>query len=335
MAKEKNIFEQIRDNVEDLTKSMEQITCLDPAVDHIKKLAPAKKRIVRRAADSPKKKGIYNSSLIEAAPTRITTEAEKEIREGNSWITLGRDRPSGVKTGYGALGHHRAATIDICVGPQGREITEWDDKEREKISINPDFGKDSARIYISAKTDVDTNFNLAPGQVGNAEAKSAIAIKADGIRIIGREGVKIITRGGDTTNSRGCKMSSFTGIDLIAGNDDTDLQPLVKGHDLTQALKQMAELVDALNGILVGFMNSQMKYNQSIMMHHHYSPFFGAPTTPALDTLMPDGMQTILDQLSTSFTDAALHKLNLSGWKINYCEPAGSLYINSRLNNTN
>ena len=46
-------------------------------------------------------------------------------------------------------------------------------------------------------------------------------------------------------------MGSFTGIDLIAGNDDTDLQPLVKGNDLATGLKQLADLVDSLNGILV------------------------------------------------------------------------------------
>ncbi len=211
MADEKNIFEQIRDNVLGLTEAIEQVTCLDPAIDSVEKLTPRKRRLAKKDKRATTK-GIYNASLVEATPARITTSAEKEIREGNSWIVLGRDRPSGVKTGYGALGHHRASAIDICVGPQGRDIAEWDKKNREKISINPDYEKDSARIYISAKTDVDTNFNLAPGQVGDAKAKSAIAIKADGVRIIGREGVKIITRGGDTKNSRGCVKWNFSWI---------------------------------------------------------------------------------------------------------------------------
>mgnify|MGYP003636057934 CR=1 FL=1 len=332
---EDNVFRKLVDNVADLTKSIEEITCMDPAVDHINRLVPSKKRRIKRTKGSHINRGIYNEQLIEAEPNRVTTKSEHEIRQGNSWIVLGRDRPSGARTGYGGLGHHRAAAIDICVGPQGRDVSEWDTKKREKIVVNPDFQKDSARIYISAKSDIDENFQLTDGKVGNAKGKSAIGIKADGVRIVGREGVKIITKGGDTKNSRGCRMSSVAGIDLIAGNDDTDLQPLVKGNDLSNGLKQLADLTNSLNGILIGFINSQMQFNRAIMKHHHYSPFFGSPTTPPIDTLMVDGVQTILDQAGTSLADAALNKINLTNWKFNYCEPAGSLYINSRMNNTN
>ena len=332
---EKNIFRQLVDNVADLTKSIEEVTCLDPAVDSKDKLVPSKQRLLGKTEGTATKRGVYNDDLVEAAPSRVNASSERVITKENSWIVLGRDRPAGVRTGYGGLGHHRAASIDMCVGPQGRDITEWDRKKREKIVVNPDFQKDSARIYISAKSDIDDNFQLSDGKVGNAKGKSAIGIKADGVRIIGREGVKIVTKGGDTKNSRGCRMSSVAGIDLIAGNDDTDLQPLVKGNDLADGLMQLADLVNSLNGILVGFMNSQMSYNQSVMKHYHYSPFFGQPTTPALDTLMIDGVNTALDQVSVSLADAALNKINLTNWKFNYCEPAGSLYINSRMNNTN
>ena len=332
---EENLFRQLVDNVADLTKSIEEVTCLDPAIDSTDKLVPSKQRRVKRTEGTHLNRGIYNEKLTEAEPIRVTADSEKQIRKGNSWIVLGRDRPAGARTGYGGLGHHRAASIDMCVGPQGRDITEWDTKKREKVVINPDFQKDAARIYISAKSDIDENFQLTDGKVGNAKGKSAIGIKADGIRIVGREGVKIITKGGDTKNSRGCRMSSVAGIDLIAGNDDTDLQPLVKGNDLANGLMQLADLVNALNGILVGFMNSQMDYNRAIMKHHHYSPFFGKPTTAPLDTLMPKGAHTAMDQVSTSLADASLNKINLTNWKFNYCEPAGSLYINSRMNNTN
>jgi hypothetical protein len=332
---EKNIFRQLVDNVADLTKSIEEVTCLDPAVDSRDRLVPSKQRALNKTDGTAKNRGIYNDALVEATATRVNASSEHVIQQENSWVVLGRDRPAGVRTGYGGLGHHRAASIDICVGPQGRDIMEWDKKKREKIVVNPDFQKDSARIYISAKSDIDDNFQLSAGKVGNAKGKSAIGIKADGVRIIGREGVKIITKGGDTKNSRGCRMSSVAGIDLIAGNDDADLQPLVKGGDLANGLMQLADLVNGLNGILVGFMNSQMSYNQSIMKHHHYSPFFGSPTTPALDTLMVDGVSTALDQVSVSLADAALNKINITNWKFNHCEPAGSLYINSRMNNTN
>jgi hypothetical protein len=114
MATEKNIFEQIRDNVNDLTNAIEQVTCLDPAVDSTKKLTPSKRRLIETEKTAAKK-GIYNSTIIEATPNRITTSSEKEIREGNSWIVLGRDRPSGVKILLGFIYLQKLTLILILI----------------------------------------------------------------------------------------------------------------------------------------------------------------------------------------------------------------------------
>ena len=96
---------------------------------------------------------------------------------------------------------------------------------------------DAARIYISQKTDVDKNFGIVPGSVGNLEAKSAIAAKADSIRIIGRMGIKLVT-GTDQKDSAGTDLSAVYGLDLIAGNADEKYTPT--GFPIWTAFSTMA-----------------------------------------------------------------------------------------------
>ena len=42
-------------------------------------------------------------------------------------------------------------------------------------------------------------------------------------------------------NSQGGQVHGRVGIDLIANNDDTDLQPLVKGDNLVQAFNKLVD----------------------------------------------------------------------------------------------
>ena len=83
------------------------------------------------------------------------------------------------------------------------------------------FGADAARIYISQLTNVDTNFGISEGKTGLLKARSAVAIKADGVRIVAREGIKLVTQT-DVVNSQGglSPINDIYGIDLIAMNDE-------------------------------------------------------------------------------------------------------------------
>jgi len=160
--------------------------------------------------------GIHGSNLREGIPHFIDTDSEVIYENSNNaFIVLGRDRPGGIATGYGGKGHTQAGAIDLVVGrmsPTPKEIyVKPGEKIETVIEINPmfvpiidndafapvPFMTDAARIYISQKTDIDTNFNLKSGPVGcvpDSIAKSGIAIKADAVRIIGNEGIKIVTR---------------------------------------------------------------------------------------------------------------------------------------------
>lgn len=278
-------------------------------------------------------KGVAGDKIVEPIPKFIQTPSEVINSNTNgSFIVLGRDRPGNRLSGYGGKGDTKAASIDIVVGRQGSEakkVNEYD----EELYVDNDFEKDAARIYISQKSDIDDYFKIVDGSVGNIKTRSSIGLKADGIRIIGREGVKIIT-GGDKFNSQGGAIKSISGIDLIAGNDDTDLQSMVKGENLKQALERVVEHLNKLSGIVDAFLHTQMEYNAHISTHWHSSPFFAIPTLPS-EVLIPEGMKCSMNQLIKVKRSLVNFKANLAGFKITYLNSWGKKYINSRYNKLN
>lgn len=277
-------------------------------------------------------RGIGGDPLKEEVPNFIRTASEEIFKNGhNAWIVLGRDRPASRLSGYGGRGDTQAGAIDIVVGRMGHEAKAFIAGKR--VWVDPDFKNDAARIYISQKTDVDENFDLVTGNIGKSKAKSAIALKADGIRIIGREGIKLVT-GVDKRNSQGGTNSSITGIDLIAGNDDSDMQPLVKGKNMAEAMRRLTLHVDKLNGIVDSILMTQMAFNTALTHHFHFSPFFGLPTTPS-PVVVTGGIKCMIDHLFQAKRSLMMHKANLALFKISYFSPAGRHYILSRHNTTN
>jgi len=301
--------------------------------------------------------GIAGLPKKEPVPNYIKTSTEKIYKnDNNAWVVLGRDRPGARPSGYGGRGDSQAAAIDIVVGRMGADVIEYD-KDNKSIWVNTDFQRDAARIYISQKTDVDANFNLASGRVGSAVGlnedefavvgnanrkapsswkpipRSAIALKADGIRLIAREGIKLVTRT-DARNSQGSCIQGIQGIDIIAGNDDKDLQPMVKGDNLQQALERLTHHMDKLNGIVNSLLTHQTSLNKELVSHFHFSPFDGLPTTIS-PSVQSKGIKTVIDHLVQVKRSLTQHKTNLATYKEVYLSQKGKFYINSRYNNTN
>ena len=287
-------------------------------------------------------RGIANGPLTEPVPSYIKTGSEK-VYEGsnNTFIVLGRDRPGSRITGYGGRGDTQAGAIDIVVGRMGAYTRSFDSDQR--TWVDPDIKYDAARIYISQKTDVDDNYYLADGKVGNAKAKSAIALKADGIRVVARDGIKLITRT-DGVNSQGGEITEASGIDLIATNNDEDLQPIPKGENLREALEKLVTHVDRLNGIVDSLLMYQMSFNKVLANHTHVGPQKLIPnyvtgvgfvweSQPSLP-VVASGMQTMINHLSQTKRSLMTHKTNLGIYKFKYFTPSGDKYINSRYNNT-
>ena len=169
--------------------------------------------------------GLNGERMLEPIPKYVRAPGEKVMQQGNSTIVLGRDRPAARDSGYGGRGHTGAASIDLCAG---RKLATTDG-----LNYDPNMQKDAARIYISQKTDIDRNFNTP----GNSMAKSAIAVKADAVRVIGRDSIMLVTRT-ESANSRG-GTTGYGGIQLVANNNPASLQPMVKGNNLVEALREI------------------------------------------------------------------------------------------------
>ena len=278
-------------------------------------------------------RGIGGDKVYEPIPNFLSTPTENVLsNEHNAWLVLGRDRVASKMSGYGGKGDTQAASIDIVAGRMGSDVRQAN-STGEDLWVNPNFKKDAARIYISQKSDIDKYFDLVDGTVGNALTKSSVAIKADAVRIIGREGIKLVTKT-DIKNSQGGEIRSVVGIDLIAGNDDEDIQPLPKGDNLVEALDRIVEHLDNLNGIVDTFLMSQFEMNEALTNHWHTSPFFAVPTLPS-EVVMSKGVRTMASQVQKTKQSLLKHKVNLGLFRNNYLNSAGEKYINSRFNNTN
>lgn len=302
--------------------------------------------------DKAKKKlnGVFGNKRLQAMPKREDVDSEKIVGRGpdnNAFIVIGNDRVSKPHTGYGGKGHTQCDAIDIVVGLGGHNPKEVD-SSNEEIKTNPHFFIDSARIYLSQKTDVDRNFGIgefglseessqdnkdSKNDAGKYAAKSAIALKADNVRLIGRESIRLVT-GTDSANSQGGEVLSKSGIEIIAMNDTTTLQPMVLGDNLQTALITIVNNISALAKITHGYMKYQMKYNQALQTHTHITPFFGLPALIS-ESNVAAGIKCDIETSMKSELSTLKHLTNLQGVKMKYLTESGGNYINSRLNKVN
>lgn len=104
---------------------------------------------------------------------------------------------------------------------------------------------------MSQRTDVDKNFKLKPSVLGNFTTRSAVAVKADAVRIVSRDaGIKLIAGGTDSLNSQGKEIigKDRIGIALNCGNvPDSEMYKLVKGEPLMEVLKNLSKNISELN----------------------------------------------------------------------------------------
>jgi len=276
--------------------------------------------------------GAGGAKLIEPCPNHFEADGEHVIKgENNTWIVLGRDRPASKFSGYQA--HTQAGAIDIVVGKGATTAN-----GPEANFLDPNFFSDAARVHISQKTDIDKNFGLAEGNIGNPQGTSGVGIKADQVRLIGTEGIKLIT--GKANNVRGTGLGgeknslgfrSFEpapGIDLIAGNSDStatrfswdkgfyqrkNLQPIVKGDNMVEAMKELIDYIDSHLTTMVTFMEHQSIFNAT---HVHASP--GALSLSAAFTT------GVIAELAK---EVWAHKTTLKTYEVNYFKPIGYSYI--------
>jgi|TARA_Y100000034_G_scaffold60946_1_gene74026 hypothetical protein len=265
----------------------------------------------------------------------------QQIQKGDAYIVLGSDRPDSVRSGWGAKGAQKASTIDIVVGRMSSANGGKGPPPGTKVDNS--FSADAARAYISQLTNVDTNFGLAQG--GNALSQngcSAVVLKADAVRLIGRQGIKIVTgkaRGvkgnkHGEPNSRGGKIGCpAPPIELIAGNNVEPrtipggkylpggtietLQPVPLGKNTRDALQELNGIVGELWSAVFNLALVQSGVNTALGV----SPFAWQPA--AVGVALPLHLTYVVNSLYHT-------RANASMWELNYCNPAGYKYICSR-----
>tara|TARA_B100000287_G_scaffold86833_1_gene79440 strand:- start:49743 stop:51197 length:1455 start_codon:yes stop_codon:yes gene_type:complete len=301
--------------------------------------------------------GVFGSKRVQAMVKRENTASEVIVGRGvdnNAFIVIGNDRVNKPHTGYGGKGHTQCDSIDLVAGlggynPKEVEKIETDngDMVESEIKVNPYFLIDSARIYMSQKTDVDKNFAIGEFGKSNEEenqetditaigkygAKSAVVVKADNVRLIGRESIRIVT-GTDKFNSQGGEVLGKSGIEIVAMNKTDSLQPMVLGDNLIKLLDTIIGQIESLANITHASVKYQMKMNQAVMSHTHLSPFFALPTTVS-GQAEAGGIQCGIETMTKTELSTIKQSTNLQGIRANYLTESGDNYINSTLNKVN
>ena len=247
-------------------------------------LPESKKETVDALNRVGKRSGLYGKAIDEPVPILEKVESEKIVAKGanNSFMLMGRDKPTHPRSGYGGKGATQSGKIDLIAGvaaamPRGGG--EYGTPNEEMV-VNPNFAVDAARIYICQKTDLDKYMGLAeiPGQI--PAGYSGIGLKADAIRIHSRHDIKIVTGRGryEGFDNFGERLSDGTPnervgtISFIAGNFNDDsphtrtfnmlkskginanahaiLQPLIKGGNLEEALEQIIQALQQINALV-------------------------------------------------------------------------------------
>jgi len=294
--------------------------------------------------------GLNNESVSEPEPLYDDTQNEYVIKgNNNTWIVMGRDRPASRSSGYGARGGTQAGSIDIVVGRGSSQ-----DGGPSNNILGPNFFGDAARIHISQKTNIDRNFGLEAGKIGRKEGTSGIGIKADDVRVVGRQGVKIVTgkgRGvsagpGGEKNAIGHSIAEpAPGIEFIAGNNTSPhkhfspfkgvfeintLQPLVMGDNMVVGMKEMVDLINQLQAAVVNFAIYQQAFNGVLMLHTHQGAGIGIIQTFPSVELAGAGTINLTNMATDVHSPLWAQKVNTMFYEINFLEPYGLQYICSR-----
>tara|TARA_B100001123_G_scaffold74689_3_gene84251 strand:+ start:52475 stop:53425 length:951 start_codon:yes stop_codon:yes gene_type:complete len=211
--------------------------------------------------------GIMNTNVCEPIYNYIPAQNDALVgkHDGSCQIVFGRDRPASLASGYGGKGAQGAGAIDIVVGRASSQALP------DGSQVHPNFAADAGRIYISQMTDIDTNFGIIEGKGGSVIGKSGIGIKADTVRVIGRRGVKIVS--GKTSAFKGVGMEgekdAFSSnisqpappIELIAGNNEKNLQGVAMGKNTRDTLMELAMIVSDLTSAVQNIALLQTTYN--------------------------------------------------------------------------
>lgn len=246
-------------------------------------------------------------------PTRISTEAEKVITrsKSNAYIVIGKDRMGDVYSGFGGRGSPNSNSIDIVVGmgqtKKIRRLTKND-------AVDPNPFVDSARIYISQRTDIDGMFGVSEGEIYDSDSKQGISgavMKADSVLVLGRRNVKI--KAGQSQgegfglngekDSLGAKLPDAR-IELIA---DAPLEPMVRGLKMVECIEGIYGQIQDNRLIILKILSQMIRMNIQFAKHIHGSNgiiAFPSPDLAAGSVVnVRDLLEDLIEEVGTLFTN--------------------------------
>ena len=272
----------------------------------------------------PTRSGLFNTNINRTSFTYNRPDGAVVQKNEGAYIVMGQVPMGPAQTsGYGAIGLPSEA-IDMVVGRSAASNKGKGPKKDEVV--NNDHMSDAARIYICRLTDIDRDFNIESSPTDprniNKIARSAIAVKADEVRLIGREGIKIVTgkvftpNGGEEKNSLGGTILPAPKIDLVAGNNYDNVQGIALGEKTIGCLTELNEIVGQLWSALFNLSLIQSGYNGVVATGT--APWVASAAVPA-----NLGIYTkVLNSLYQTRTSATL-------WELNYLSALGKERIAS------
>jgi len=247
--------------------------------------------------------GVYCTDLDEQYASRAPAPCETiDSGKHGQFIVMGRDRTGTLAEGAGGGGLQRSGMIDIYCGP-GSSAEKAKVKFDKKNALNPSFIADAARIYITQTTlDIDKAFGLKPSEKGaSSYKKSAIAIKADQVRMISREKMVLycgrahnITEGDKygERNSNNDKILDPPRIELMTATEE-ELQPAVLGNNLMKYLNSKEESHRKLINDIENLNEQLVQINLALAVVTVGAPPFSKNVI--------DGVINILENITDSF----------------------------------
>ena len=269
--------------------------------DQIEEINKSMRSIDEQIRSIPSDSGVMHTYTPRKHLT-FKANGNQQVDEHNgSYIVMGSDNPGHSGTGTGASGNSKSSTIDMCVG-RGATLNDGDGPGQGWFVGNM-FS--AARIYISESTNVDKNFGIAPAPADAHSGKndhplSAIGIKADNVRMIARNNIKIVTgqnqgfkghKKGKEPNTLGGKSPQAGTISLIGGNytdaqikymglyhpgglftSNPYLQPAIKGDNLVACLEAIYAYVDLVASACFNSMLGSLSIDTTMIADPFVSP---------------------------------------------------------------
>lgn len=292
-------------------------------------------------------RGMYGNRSLEQVPIYDPCGGEKVYGEevnSNCFIVLGNDRNASKASGKGGQAFTQCGKIDIIAGLNSGA-------EPESKKTNPNFFNDAARIYLSQKSNVDNYFALTQGtETVSSNNHSAVAMKADHVRVIARNHIKLVTGAPRTKaparDSKGEELASAGKIDFIAGNSNESnmimdsmgpiqikaLQPLIKGDNLESMLFEMINIMSDIQEQVFANKKAILELGINYQTHIHLQGF--PPGVPTIPSPMAIGVASTIANCFSDLPSAFTIETNLASLSENYLNENFPLYIKSKNVNT-